>query len=74
MVSNSLQVQRRALGARLKERIPAVLTAWHEAQAADPKLQTGDSLPRSQLNDHLPSWLEAFAELLAAGPGRPGHT
>ena len=72
MVSDSVQAQRQALGLRFKERIPAVLAAWHDAQAADPKLQTGDSLPRSQLNDHLPSWLDAFAELLAAAPGQPG--
>ncbi len=72
MASQSLQMQRKALGGRLRERIPAVLAAWHQAQAADPKLQTGDSLPRSQLNDHLPAWLEAFAELLASAPGRQG--
>ena len=67
MVSESLQAQRAALGARFRARIPAVLAAWHEALAADPKLKTGDSLPRSQLDDHLPRWLDAFADLLAAG-------
>ncbi len=66
MVSESLQAQRAALGAGFRARIPAVLAAWHEALAADPKLKTGDSLPRSQLDDHLPRWLEAFAELLTA--------
>ncbi|MEP6738790.1 MAG: HAMP domain-containing sensor histidine kinase [Caldimonas sp.] len=63
-------VERRALGARIKERIPALLAAWHAALTADPQLTTGDSLPRSQLDDHLPRWLESFADLLAAEPGR----
>ena len=67
MTSENLQAQRAALGARFKARIPALLAAWHEAVAADPQLKTGDSLPRSQLDDHLPRWLDAFAELLAAG-------
>ncbi|HEX2543100.1 MAG TPA: HAMP domain-containing sensor histidine kinase [Caldimonas sp.] len=67
MVSESLQAQRAALSARFRARIPALLVAWREAIAADPKLKTGDSLPRSQLDDHVPRWLEAFAELLAAG-------
>ena len=68
MVSESLQAQRVALGASFRARIPAVLNAWHQALAADPKLKTGDSLPRSQLDDHLPLWLEAFADLIAASP------
>lgn len=67
MTSENLQAQRAALGARFKARIPALLAHWHEAVAADPKLETGDSLPRSQLDDHLPRWLDAFSELLAAG-------
>jgi signal transduction histidine kinase len=67
MVSESLQAQRAALGARFRARIPALLAAWHAAIDADPKLKTGDSLPRSQLDDHLPRWLSSFADLLAAG-------
>ncbi len=60
---------RQALGALIRARIPALLSAWHAALAADPKLTTGDALPHSQLDDHLPRWLEAFADLLAVPPG-----
>ena len=50
--------QRGALGAHIRSRIPALLDAWRAAIAADPDLTTGDSLPRAQLVDHLPPWLE----------------
>ena len=39
--------------------------------AADPALTANRSLPRSQLEDHLPSWLESFAVVLGAPPGEP---
>jgi signal transduction histidine kinase len=62
---------RTALGAHFKARIPALLEAWRVASAADPQLTTGDSLPRVQLNDHLPHWLDTFAQALAVEPGAP---
>ena len=61
--------QRAALGAHFKSRIPALLDAWRGAIAADPDLTTGDALPRAQLVDHLPPWLEGLAAALAAAPG-----
>ena len=61
--------QRGALGAHIRSRIPALLDAWRGTIAADPDLTTGDSLPRAQLVDHLPPWLEALASALAAEPG-----
>ena len=61
--------QRGAQGAHFRSRIPALLEAWRVAIAADPDLTTGDSLPRGQLVDHLPPWLEVLALALAAVPG-----
>ena len=61
-------MQRAALGAHFKARIPALLDAWRAAIAADPDLTTGDSLPRAQRIDHLPPWLESLAAALAAAP------
>ncbi len=61
--------QRGALGAHFRSRIPALLDAWRLAIAADPDLTTGDSLPRAQLVDHLPPWLEGLATALGAAPG-----
>ena len=60
--------QRGALGAHFRSRIPALLEAWRHAIAADPDLTTGDSLPRGQLVDHLPPWLEGLAAAWAANP------
>jgi signal transduction histidine kinase len=62
-------VQRAALGAHFRSRIAALLEAWRHAIAADADLTTGDSLPRAQLVDHLPPWLEALADGLVASPG-----
>ena len=61
--------QRAALGAHFRSRIPAILDAWRAAIARDPDLTTGDSLPRGQLFDHLPPWLDGLAAALAATPG-----
>ena len=61
--------QRAALAAYFKARIPDIVQAWRAAISADPKLTTGDSLPRGQLVDHLPLWLQTFADALAAEHG-----
>jgi signal transduction histidine kinase len=71
MTTDTLQERREALGASFRALIPALLAAWHASLEADPKLKTGDALPRSQIDDHLPQWLQAFANLLAAAPGAP---
>ncbi|MDQ2927757.1 MAG: RsbRD N-terminal domain-containing protein, partial [Pseudomonadota bacterium] len=69
---DGVEAQRVALGANLKSRIPALVAAWRTAIAADPKLSTNASLPRAQLVDHLPQWLDSLARTLAAMPGEAG--
>ena len=55
-----------ALALHLAQRRDAIMKAWREAVTADPKLTTGDSLPRAQLHDHLPALLEDFERRLTA--------
>ncbi len=45
------------------------MAAWRAEVAGDGEVTAGDSLPRAQLEDHLPAWLAAFADMLAAPPG-----
>ena len=59
-----------ALAAYLAQRRPAVLAAWHQRVVADPKLTTGNALPRAQLQDHLPALLEDFERRLGAADAR----
>ena len=72
MSSEAVAAGREALGRHFRAAIPRLLAAWREAIAADPSLTANRSLPRSQLVDHLPAWLEAFAVVLGAPPGAPG--
>ncbi|HSC62680.1 MAG TPA: HAMP domain-containing sensor histidine kinase [Caldimonas sp.] len=60
---------RAALGAHFRAVAPALIAAWRTAIAADSKLTASNALPRVQLEDHLPQWLESFAGILAAVPG-----
>ncbi len=53
-----------ALASDLVARREAIMRAWREAVDRDPELTTGASLPRAQLNDHIPDLLEAFAQKL----------
>ena len=69
MAGEDAGAQRGALRAHFRSRIPALLDAWRATIAADPDLTTGDSLPRGQLVDHLPPWLEGLATALGAAPG-----
>ena len=69
MLDEDIDTQRQAIGAHFKARIPALLDAWGAAIDADPKLTTGESLPRRTLVDHLPAWLDGFARALGAAPG-----
>ena len=55
-----------ALAEHLQGRAAAVMRAWREAVTADPLLTAGASLPRAQLNDHLPALLEDFSARLAS--------
>jgi signal transduction histidine kinase len=49
-----------ALADYLSERHEALLLDWRSAIKKDPDLTTGDSLPRSELFDHIPAVLLAF--------------
>jgi len=69
VAGDDFSAQRAALGAHFRARAPALLEAWRAVIAADPQLTTSDTLPRAQLVDHLPRWLETFAGALAAAPG-----
>ena len=60
---------RQAVAAHFRSRIPALMDAWRAAVADDPQLTAGSALPRSQLEDHLPVWLESFAKVLGAAAG-----
>ncbi len=42
------------------------MAAWRQAVTADPKLTTGNTLPRAQLHDHIPALLEDFERRLTA--------
>ena len=57
--------------AHFRAATPALIAAWRAAIAADPQLTASNALPRVQLEDHLPQWLESFAGVLAALPGEP---
>jgi signal transduction histidine kinase len=46
------------------DRREAILYAWRRAVMQDPALSTADSLPRAQLNDHVPSLLQAYERRL----------
>src|ERR1700730_18632182 len=59
-----------ALASHLVARREAIMRAWREAVDRDPALTTGSSLPRAQLNDHIPNLLEAFAQKLLAVAGK----
>jgi signal transduction histidine kinase len=74
VAGDEIEVQRAALGAHFSARVPALVEAWRAAIAADPALTTNASLPRAQLVDHLPRWLETLARGLAAAPGRAAST
>ena len=69
MPGEALTTYREMLAQHLRATTPALIAAWRAAVVADPLLTTGDSLPRAQLEDHLPGWLESFAAVLAAAPG-----
>lgn len=58
-----------ALAQYLADRRKEILRAWRAAVRGDPELTTGDSLPISQLHDHIPALLESFAQALLARPG-----
>ena len=60
-----------ALARHLASRRDAILRAWRSAVDTDPRLTTGASLPRTQLDDHLPDVLATFEQQLYAPPTTP---
>jgi len=71
VASEAWTAGRGALGRHFRAAIPNLVGAWRNAVAADPLLTANRSLPRSQLEDHLPGWLESFAVVLGAPRGEP---
>ena len=55
-----------ALAAHLAGQRDAIMDAWRDKVSADPQLTTGDTLPKVQLNDHLPALLQDFERSLLA--------
>ena len=55
-----------ALVAHLTARRQDILRAWRTALDRDPLMSTGASLPRAQLDDHVPNLLEHFGQRLCA--------
>jgi signal transduction histidine kinase len=59
-----VQAELAALALHLRSRREAILQAWQLAIKRDPKLTTGEALPRVQLLDHIPSMLATFERAL----------
>jgi signal transduction histidine kinase len=62
---------REALAALFRAAVPPLLAEWRALVTSNPQLPTSDALPRSALDDHVPNWLESFAQVLGAVPGEP---
>jgi signal transduction histidine kinase len=63
-----MDVERRALADYIGSRRTAILESWRGQIKRDPTLNTGDSLPRSQLFDHIPAILATFERELRNAP------
>jgi signal transduction histidine kinase len=59
-----MDAERRALADYIGSRRAAILESWRGQIKRDPTLNTGDSLPRSQLFDHIPAILATFERQL----------
>jgi len=55
-----------ALASYLEARREVILGAWRKAIDLDPEMTTGASLPRAQLDDHIPALLDVFQKKLRA--------
>jgi signal transduction histidine kinase len=58
------QDQLLAVAEHIRRRQEAILLEWQRTVRRDPELTQGDSLPRSELFDHIPGLLSAFEERL----------
>jgi signal transduction histidine kinase len=63
-----IDVERLALADYMASRRSAILESWRSAINRDPALNTGDSLPRVQLFDHIPAMLSTFERQLRHAP------
>ena len=61
-----VQAELAALASYLRGRREAILQSWQLAIKWDPKVRTGDSLPRVQLLDHIPALLATYERALHA--------
>src|SRR5665213_67361 len=68
--AQKIDEQLAALAAYLTARREAIMQAWRKAVERDPEMMTGASLPRAQLNDHVPELLDAYGEKLLVVTGR----
>ena len=62
--AHNIAEQLSALASHLAARREAILRAWRKAIDRDPEMTTGASLPRAQLDDHIPALLDAFERRL----------
>jgi len=62
--AHTIDAQLAALAAYLESRRETILRAWRKAIERDPEMNTGASLPRAQLDDHIPALLDAFGKRL----------
>lgn len=62
--AHTIDTELSALAEYLESRRDAVLRAWRKAIDRDPEMNTGASLPRAQLDDHIPALLDAFGRRL----------
>lgn len=68
--AQKIDEQLAALALHLAARREAIMQAWRKAVDRDPEMTTGASLPRAQLNDHIPELLIAFGDRLLAAAGK----
>jgi signal transduction histidine kinase len=66
---DNVQLELAEIAGYLAGRREAVLQAWQLVIKRDPTLSTGDSLPRIQLLDHVPSMLATFERALQSAAG-----
>ena len=71
MANEAVVAGRHALAAHFRAATPALIAAWRVAITAELQITASNALPRAQLEDHLPQWIESFAGVLAAPPGEP---
>jgi signal transduction histidine kinase len=69
--NEALAAGRQGLAAHFRATQATLIASWRTAIAADPQLTASNALPRAQLEDHVPQWLDSFAGILAAVPGEP---